>query len=127
MYLSQYTPIDSSIEITSFNQSVDTSLPNKHPISHHPHLVGRASHEANCSRRVNRHSRRLADRDGPKALVSRSLERARSEDVFAAVEGGRDEDVSDGAAGGYQGTALVFHCLSPMESGFTYTASGYRC
>lgn len=101
MYLYQCTPIDSNIEITSFNQSDNTNLPSKQPISHHLHLVRRASHEANSSRRVNRHSRRLADRDGPQALVSRSLERARSEDVFAAVEGGRDEDVSDGAAGSY--------------------------
>lgn len=65
-----------------------------------PDLVGLASHIANRSGWVHRHSRRLADRNGPKALVGRSLERARSEDVVAAVKRGRHEDVGDDAGGG---------------------------
>lgn len=60
-----------------------------------PSLIGLASHIANGSRRVHRHRSRLANADSPKALVRRSLEGALSEDVAAAVEGGRDEDVGD--------------------------------
>lgn len=58
-----------------------------------------AGHIANRRRRVDRHSCRLADRDGPKALVRGSLERARGEDVVAAVKGRRDEDVGDNVVG----------------------------
>lgn len=72
-----------------------------------PSLVGLASHIANSSGRVHRHRGRLANADSPKALVRRSLEVALSEDVVAAVEGGRDEDVGDeDVVGGYESSRV---------------------
>lgn len=58
-------------ELSPLKKKVNNTLATRIPV-----LVGLASHIANGSRRVHRHRGRLANADGSKALVGRSLEGA---------------------------------------------------